>query len=165
MIEKLGHSKKIQVMRRAWIKEERPHEKPDSEDTTQDNRWLTSATGQEGKHDAAASENQTSMGHNLGLGSPIHEDLYGESPSQHRDSTSHQSTIGSRKIPSSPHTGNQGDLSDDDLDALLAETYTGSDGLLSFKAASQSPQSTLLSRKVDDIDAELEVTAQMDEVS
>ncbi|KAL8990008.1 MAG: hypothetical protein Q9177_001232 [Variospora cf. flavescens] len=165
MIEKLGHSKKIQVMRRAWIKEERPHEKPDSEDTTQDNRWLTSATGQEGKHDAAASENQTSMGHNLGLGSPIHEDLYGESPSQHRDSTSHQPTIGSRKIPSSPHTGNQGDLSDDDLDALLAETYTGGNGLLSFKAASRSPQSTLLSTKIDDIDAELEVTAQMDEVS
>ncbi|KAL9021747.1 MAG: hypothetical protein Q9185_001111 [Variospora sp. 1 TL-2023] len=165
MIEKLGHSKKIQDMRRAWIKEERPHEKPDREDTAEDNRWLTSAMGQEGKHDAAASENQSSMGHNLGLGSPTHEDLYRESPSQHRDSTSHQSTIGSRKIPSSPHTGNQGDLSDDDLDALLAETYTGSNGLHSFKSASRSPQSTLLSRKVDDIDAELEVTAQMDEVS
>ncbi|KAL9013976.1 MAG: hypothetical protein Q9173_001359 [Seirophora scorigena] len=163
MIEKLGHSKKIQVMRRTWINEGQPQAKIDCEDASRDNQRVTKAREEEGKYGAAAGENQTLAGHNLDLESPIHGDLYEASPPQRRDSISHQPTIESRNIPTSPHNGNQGDMSEDDLDALLAETYTGSNKFFSAKAASRSPEATLLSRDEDDFDAEMEVMAHMED--
>lgn len=163
IIEKLGHSKKIQVMRRAWINEEKPQGKVDCEDASRDNQRVIKAREEEGKHGATASENKTLGGHNLDRGYPIHEDLYGASPPQRRDSISHQPTIESRNIPASTYDGNHGDMAEDELDALLAETYTGNNEFVSAKAASRSPEATLLSRDEDDFDAEMEVMAQMED--
>ncbi|KAI4093655.1 MAG: hypothetical protein LQ348_000109 [Seirophora lacunosa] len=163
IIEKLGHSKKIQVMRRTWINEEKPQGKVDCEDAFRDDQRVIKAREEEGKHSATASENKTLGGHNLDIGYPIHEDLYGASPPQRRDSISHQPMIESRNIPASTHDGNHGDMAEDDLDALLAETYTGNNKFVSAEAASRSPEATLLSRDEDDFDAELEVMAQMED--
>lgn len=98
MVEKLGHKKRMQVMRKAWIDEGKPKPVDDSSDDP----VLDEYTGQDQRADSLPQD----------LGNPATDFVYEESNQDH--------SVQSTALQDEPVNAEQAD--EDELDALLAET-------------------------------------------
>ncbi|EED18382.1 replication fork protection component Swi3, putative [Talaromyces stipitatus ATCC 10500] len=111
MIEKLGHSKRIQIMRREWINEEKPDYLRNADDEDHNNHDNSNPVAERDEAPGAqtATNNDTSADANVPLDDDM-EDLFGEAP--RRRSTPKQDTS----------SGSNDDVPpDDDLGMMLAE--------------------------------------------
>ncbi|KAL8891176.1 MAG: hypothetical protein Q9215_001772 [Flavoplaca cf. flavocitrina] len=138
MIEKLGHKKRIQIMRREWIQEGKPREKYDEIDTTKESEG-TLRPEDELRHPDATRNNA---------------DLVDTVERQPMPNTNLNGLAGSDEpetlFLSNDITDDQ--PSEDDLDALLAETADDNEGQL-FINSSLTEQREPDTRK-DDFDDE-----------
>lgn len=109
MIEKLGHTKRVQIMRREWINEEKPdyRRRDDNDDSNIYDHSTSTAERNGASADATATNNRTT---NDGPLDDESDDLFAERP---RRSFAPKQDASSRLNHDAPP--------DDDLDMLLAE--------------------------------------------
>lgn len=108
MIEKLGHKKRIQIMRREWIQESKPRGKYDEMDATKESEG-TFCSEAEVRHRDTTRDNANVC------------DTIERQPMPNTD----QSGLSPSDAPETlflPHAMTDDQPPDDDLDALLAET-------------------------------------------
>lgn len=165
MIEKLGHSKRIQVMRREWINEGRPRERYGNTDVPHDGPQVTKVSQEAGNTSTATSANHIRGDSKLrGSSAPTDDDLYEASPPRQQPTANPNSSIESTSVGQASHSGTNNDIPKDDLDALLAEASTDNTRDVPASSASSSRPNAMLSSKKDDFDAEMEVMADMDDM-
>ena len=138
MIEKLGHKKRIQIMRREWIQEGKPREKYDEIDATKESE------GTFRPEDDLRHRNATSH----------HADIVDTIERQPMPNTNLGGLAGSDEPETLflPNNITDDQPSEDDLDALLAETANDNEGQL-FINSSPTEQREPDTRK-DDFDDE-----------
>ncbi|KAL8882037.1 MAG: hypothetical protein Q9198_000891, partial [Flavoplaca austrocitrina] len=138
MIEKLGHKKRIQIMRREWIQEGKPREKYDEIDATKESEG-TSCPEDELRHRDATRNNA---------------DLVDTVDRQPMPNTNLRGLAGNDEPETLflPNDITDDQPSEDDLDALLAETADDNEGQL-FINSSPTEQREPDTRK-DDFDDE-----------
>ncbi|KAI4283004.1 MAG: hypothetical protein L6R38_002488 [Xanthoria sp. 2 TBL-2021] len=124
MIEKLGHKKRIQIMRREWIHEGKPREKYNETDATKEAEGTVQPES-DPKHRDATGDN-TNIIETIGrqhMSDPSNEDLFRGVP--HGNAKSAIDETETLFLPNDP-TDDQ--PPEDDLDALLAETADDNEG-------------------------------------
>lgn len=165
MIEKLGHKKRLQTMRREWINERKPHR---ARDTEQEMDVQTSAVDPITKDiDMGATALPTTT---TRAATPIREgneddDLYTATPKEVLDERRRKRDAAAREsLFISDDEGDAGDPpSEDELDALLAEDSLKDLGPSALNA--QQPKlDTKRQRQEDDFDDEMEAMAGMDDM-
>ncbi|KAL8800343.1 MAG: hypothetical protein Q9182_005237 [Xanthomendoza sp. 2 TL-2023] len=160
MIEKLGHKKRIQTMRREWIYHGRPRANHVDMDATQEGQRMMRASTGLGKGEAVASQDNTLQTLNThSISTPSDEDLYTASP---------------RRNATAPVGGTEtlflsGEEMDDlppedDLDALLAETEDQQNEEQSFTSHYPIQQQSTPSRQEHDLEDDMDALAAMDGV-
>ncbi|KAL8812284.1 MAG: hypothetical protein Q9200_001135 [Gallowayella weberi] len=153
MIEKLGHTKRIQTMRREWIHEGRPRAKHVDMDATQEGPRMIRASTDRGKGEAVASQdNALETLHTHSIPTPSDEDLYTASP---------------QRNATAPVGGTEtlflsDDEEMDDLDALLAETEDQQNEEKSFTPHDPIQQQFTPSRQDHDLEDDMDALAAMD---
>ncbi|KAI4246930.1 MAG: hypothetical protein L6R42_009748, partial [Xanthoria sp. 1 TBL-2021] len=124
MIEKLGHKKRIQIMRREWIHEGKPREKYNEMDATKEAEGTVQPES-DPKHRDATGDNtkvvETFERHQMS--DPSNEDLFRGVP--HRNAKLANDETETLFLPNDA-TDDQ--PPEDDLDALLAETADDNEG-------------------------------------
>ncbi|KAL8694215.1 MAG: hypothetical protein Q9218_001102 [Villophora microphyllina] len=161
MIEKLGHRKDIQVMRREWINEGKPRDKYLDPPGEAEGLQRTD----EGSREMETDGNQPKISTNMGIevssaaSDSNGRDLYSASPRQKRDKGTQQlpsDTAETLFLPTDDHPP------EDDLDALLAEDdfiinkYT-------LTSNAQPEEKTKEPSKGDNFDDEMEAIAETDD--
>lgn len=117
MIEKLGHTKRMQTMRKEWINEGKPKE-------TMENASISTAKGSRGESrtpkadGASVSSNPPERPRTPAVGDP-NDDLYSASPRRPNNGHQQDSAPSGSLFISDEESDNQ--PLDDDLDLLLAE--------------------------------------------
>jgi len=162
IIEKLGHKKRIQVMRKAWIDEDRPKpavEEVDDDFVAHDGEAM--AVGEEGGRDVAMGDGENE--HNTENGARKVRDEHDESqgigqlrsssPLILDDEELYEDMNG--RIPAAKPSEAQ-EPDEDELDALLAEDTTTARPTISQAAAKQVPD------QLDDFADDEEAMAMMD---
>ncbi|KAL8939691.1 MAG: hypothetical protein Q9211_002620 [Gyalolechia sp. 1 TL-2023] len=165
IIEKLGHSKRIQIMRREWINEGKPQERLGDISTQPDGRQATKS-GKELKKKSNGMDGSNNI-EDSGLrrsSTPNDDDLYVASPPRQQHVTNQHSPRASISADINLDKVDENGVPEDDLDALLADTSTDIQKQLSIDAASPSRQKATLLNEEIDFDAEMEVMAEMDEL-
>lgn len=165
MIEKLGHSKKIQIMRREWINEGKPQERFRDINTPQDGREATTA-GEELKNKRKIIDDCVITEESGPRRSSIsnEEDLYVATPPRQQHVTNQHSPRASLSADDNPDKDDENGVPEDDLDALLADTGTDLHKQFPTDGAPSNRQKATLLNKDNDFDAEMEVMAEMDEM-
>ena len=163
IIEKLGHQKKIQVMRREWISEGKPREAHNDKDAS----WAVSQTAkatEESRERASDAGEQEPANTNVRLSpDPDDEDLYAASPLRRQERSDRQASIALESSLFLPEdtTDNRHPEDDlDDLDALLAED-DANDRRPAVTPTDKNVQTLEKPRTEDDFDDEMEVMANM----
>lgn len=162
IIEKLGHSKRIQAMRREWINEGKPRSRFEDTDLLQDSRRITKGSETARPDSIATSANQTFENSNMRHPSAsAEEDLYKATPPRRKQTTGYDSVIESTSMDQTPPKDADADVPDDDLDILLAETsWTRKRDAPPVLASANQEDATQFSNE-DDFDDEMEVMAEM----
>ncbi|KAL8917921.1 MAG: hypothetical protein Q9208_007664 [Pyrenodesmia sp. 3 TL-2023] len=163
MIEKLGHSKRIQVMRREWIIEGKPRERYGDIDP-QDDRRATKASDVENtvvttNQDHALVDSQLRPSSD-----PTDEDLHGGTPLSQQQNTDEDSATITTGIDRVPLNDGASEIPEDDLDALLAESVPDDHKSYPIESSPSNRQKSTSADKIDDFDAEEEAMAEMDDV-
>ncbi|KAL8873946.1 MAG: hypothetical protein Q9174_000665 [Haloplaca sp. 1 TL-2023] len=170
IIEKLGHSKRIQVMRREWISEGKPREAYDGEDasravseTTRPNQETARPIQEPRERASNKGEEGSVKTHKRQSPGLDDEDLYAASPlrrqedSDKRSSTALESSL---FLPGDTIEDRHPEDDLDDLDALLAEDDV-TDGRRAVGSTASHLQTLNKTRTADDFDDEMEAMADM----
>ncbi|KAL8897910.1 MAG: hypothetical protein Q9207_006964 [Kuettlingeria erythrocarpa] len=161
MIEKLGHSKRIQAMRREWINEGKFRESFGDKDVPQADQKATKASEVESTAPATHQAHALVESRSRPSSSLTDEDLYGATPPPRRDNSNQDLTTGATGINEVFIDDGDSAIPEDDLDALLAEPAP--DNQKTYSAES-SRQGTTLADRNGEFDAEMEVMAEMDDM-
>lgn len=161
MIEKLGHSKRIQVMRREWINEGKCREGFGDEDVPQADRKATKASEVENTAPATHQNHALVESRSRPSSSPTDEDLYGATPPPQLNNSNQDLATETTGINEAPTDDGDSAIPEDDLDALLAESAPDNQKIYS---AESSRQGTTLADRNDEFDAEMEAMAEMDDM-
>ena len=167
MIEKLGHSKKIQTMRREWINEGKPRERPEDTNTPQDTRQVANvseSSEQRSSNNIVGGSKITRDSDPVYSPAPSDNDLYIASPPRQQDMTNKHTITKPTGLDLGPNKYDDKGVPEDDLDILLGETNTDNQQLNLARSASLNRQNIILSGKEDDFDAEMEAMAEMDDM-
>ncbi|KAL8761929.1 MAG: hypothetical protein Q9184_001998 [Pyrenodesmia sp. 2 TL-2023] len=164
MIEKLGHSKRIQVMRREWINEGKPRERYEDMDVSQGNRRVTKASDVENTVLATNQDHALDDSQLRPSSDPTNEDLYGASPPRQQHNTNQNSATKTTGVDQAPLGHGDSEIPEDDLDVLLAELAPDNHKNYTPESAPSKRQETTSAKKFDDFDAEMEAIAEMDDV-
>ncbi|KAL8729549.1 MAG: hypothetical protein Q9166_004629 [cf. Caloplaca sp. 2 TL-2023] len=158
MIEKLGHRKRIQIMRREWIDEGKLRRQYNDMNAPQEAKRIVNAMASPEKRDTATGQDMTFE--TSFIQTPSDEDHHAASPRRVTEAPNVE--IETLFLPNN-------DMDDqppeDDLDALLAETRSDHNGS-SLTAPSTLPRRQMdqpLSRE-DDFYDDMEAMAEMDEI-
>ncbi|KAL8715642.1 MAG: hypothetical protein Q9225_006362 [Loekoesia sp. 1 TL-2023] len=163
MIEKLGHSKRIQVMRREWINEGKPRESVGDLDTLRGSPRSMRSSKEPRNNSEIIGDGKITEDPGLRQSSaPSDDDLYAASPPRQQHITGQHSSIKSTGIDLGHDRGDDDGVPEDDLDALLAET--DNQKRHSTDCSSIDQQGVTPSKKEEEFDAEMEVMAEMDEM-
>ena len=160
MIEKLGHKKRMQTMRREWINEGKPGQMMhDPEPDGQADQGIGVTSGSEQPLDPADGDGRPQT-------PPIQhpqDDLYSATPQAMRQTTQQQ---GATAVEQSLFLSDEepgGQPSEDELDALLAEdVFNEATESVSFNSASHANK--VGAGQQDDFDDEMEAMAAMDDM-
>ncbi|KAL8939497.1 MAG: hypothetical protein Q9216_003325 [Gyalolechia sp. 2 TL-2023] len=165
MIEKLGHSKKIQIMRREWISHGKSQDRFGSIRTPQDGQQVAKASEQlQNKSDVNDDSGTTEEIGARHSSVPNDDDLYAASPPTKQHVTSQRTPRVSTSADVSSGGNDDNGVPEDDLDTLLADTSTDIPKRFSTNAASPKRSKTTPLSQENDFDAEMEVMAEMDEL-
>ena len=164
MIEKLGHKKRLQTMRREWINEGKPHNQ-DSQGDANDQPPAVNATANENAGETPAQPERTERPVTPPRGENMDDDLYDATPQAILDERRRKrdaAAVGSLFISDDEAAG--GDPpSEDELDALLAE-----DVLMDLGPSAGNAQQAKPDAKHQDgggnFDDEMEAMAGMDDM-
>ncbi|KAL8790465.1 MAG: hypothetical protein Q9213_000617 [Squamulea squamosa] len=152
MIEKLGHKKRIQIMRREWIHEGKPHEKNNDLGAPQEAPGTIHQNNNSRNNDTIVSHNKVIPAPNIKLTPNMsHKDLY--TASQQRNATA------ANRAPETdflPNNDEDDQPPDDDLDNLLAETADDWGGGVFGDPDSARQQNTVLQNQEYDYEDEME---------
>lgn len=164
IIEKLGHSKRIQIMRREWINEGKPHERAEDTSTAQ-NGWQAAKVGEElDTRSKVTDDSNTKEDSGLRRSSaPNDNDLYVTSPPRQQCLTNQRLLRVSTSADINLEKGGEIGVPEDDLDAFLTDTSTEYQAHSSTTAASQNRWKETLPNKENNFDAEMEVMAEMND--
>lgn len=124
MIEKLGHKKRIQIMRREWIHEGKPREKYNEMDATKEAEGTVQPESDPKHRDATGDNNKAvETSEKQQMSDPSNEDLFrGVPPRNAKSATDETETL------FLPNDATDDQPPEDDLDALLAETADDNEG-------------------------------------
>lgn len=165
MIEKLGHSKRIQVMRREWIGEGKPRERFGDTGAAQNGLQKIEAGGELETRSKVTDDSNTIEGSGLRRSStPNDDDLYVASPPRQQRLMAQLSPMASTSADINLETIEENGVPEDDLDALLADTTTTTQERFSTDAASRNQHKAKTLNEEHDFDAEMEVMAEMDDL-
>ncbi|KAL8662781.1 MAG: hypothetical protein Q9202_004382 [Teloschistes flavicans] len=164
IIEKLGHTKPIQVMRREWIDEGKPREAYLDMETSREAQNLERGGRIPREKGNGADQPPT----NLGKDAPFagsdsnYEDLYSVSPRQKRDKATQQQPVEPAETLFLPIANDDEHPPEDDLDALLAEDDIQIEKQLII-SNDHSEEKTNESSPRDTFEDEMEAMAEMDD--
>lgn len=164
MIEKLGHSKRIQVMRREWINEGKTQERYGDIDVSQDDQRANKASDVKNTVLATNKDHALVDSRLRPSSDPTNEDLYGATPPPQQHNTDQDPAPITTCIDQAPLDDGAGDIPEDDLDALLAESVPDNHKSYPAESGPSNRQRTTSAEKIDDFDAEMEAMAEMDDV-
>ncbi|KAL8834031.1 MAG: hypothetical protein Q9170_003962 [Blastenia crenularia] len=165
IIEKLGHSKRMQIMRREWINEGKPRGRYGDLDFPQEDRLSTRASGEPKSVDDLIGHGRTADNSGRRRSSvPEDDDLYTASPRREQQQVDQQPLI--EPLSGNAFQGSENDngVPEDDLDNLLAETSHESYERFTTDLNALSRQNYTSPRKGENFDAEMEAMAETDEM-
>lgn len=155
MIEKLGHSKRIQTMRREWINEGKPEEKAEDIEYTSEKQTTAQPVSQPGRGQIRTTDSAIRSQATSALDDE--DDFYAATPKRNRSTKRKSFSEVDLFVSEDEDLGDR--PPDDGLDALLAEDPT----LLSASTTVLPPEAGILGRN-DDFDDEMEAMAGMDDI-
>ncbi|KAL8774575.1 MAG: hypothetical protein Q9209_000948 [Squamulea sp. 1 TL-2023] len=152
MIEKLGHKKRIQIMRREWIHEGKPHEKDNDLGAPQKAPGTVPQRNNSGDRDTIVSQDKIFEASSTKL-TPNLSQKDQDTASQQQNATEVNHATEKLYLPNNDEDDQP---PEDDLDTLLAETADGSEGSLFGTSNSARPQNTVLQNREFDFEDEME---------
>lgn len=163
IIEKLGHSKRMQTMRRGWINEGKPH------CTTEEDPTPDEARDIDPQDDTHAGDRPPLSSNAEGPKTPsppedFDDDLYDATPQAAREEERRNGQAGAgQSLFISDDEGAGAQPEEDELDALLAEDNVRDQGDAQHTAPTQASGETHSWRE-DNFDDEMEAMAGMDDM-
>lgn len=165
MIEKLGHTKRMQTIRKEWIREGKPRGTLEGLESSQQK-----AEGR-GRSSGAAQNHSSTMAPFEKARSPVHTNVvdeedhaaYAAAPRPAKEDDKAKCTDTSKDslfIPDDEEETLGDEPPDDDLDALLAEDETRSAKMVAFSPRKAPPTSQM----EDNFDDDMEAMAGLDDI-
>lgn len=164
IIEKLGHQKRIQTMRREWINEGKPRDEYRDADVPHKVQKVPRATGE--WEDQASAANRRSLSadgdRHESPAAASDEDLYSASPQRPQNKTSQQAPLDTTSTLFLPSADIDDQPPEDDLDALLAEQDSVDNDHSLFTSTAQTRNEDEPSSRRDKFDDDMEAMAELD---
>ncbi|KAL9594568.1 MAG: hypothetical protein Q9179_005336 [Wetmoreana sp. 5 TL-2023] len=162
MIEKLGHTKRMQTMRREWINEGKPREKYNDAAVPQQTQEAPAAGKERREQQSAASDYKTPAASDIHQ-SPAFSDevLYSGQP---QDRLQRQPSPDATDTLFLPDDDGDDQPAEDDLDALLAEADVDNQKNSNITSNQSSRQKHGSSARRDSFDDEMEAMAEMEDI-